>query len=1702
MAATALVVSPLVVASGAFAADTTPTSLLSVNFEDGTKGALTQSGAAGNVVDDGTGNKVYEIDNRTASYDGLETPATLLDGLATGTKVHVSMKARLVADGSYSARWVKKPGYSWVSSNTALSASSWTTIDGTYTVGDGDTGVTFYTGTGADSGDTFSYQLDDISVVADVASTTPTTQTIVSADFDDSSLGALQQSGSPTLGYVDNGTGKALSVTGRANTWDSVQSATGILSAGVQYTFSAKVKLLDDVASSVGRFTVYDGSYTPVGGQAVSASDWTTIGGTYTLPDGVDPTTVKFALEAGPWDGSAKPGFLLDDVLVTAPGEGSGGGSGITIPAGFVPGGAIDPVATPTYKARGTDKTVALTFDDGPNGATTEDLLGFLADKGIHATFCVIGQNVTASGGAAVLRDIVAGGNALCNHSTDYSEVNTLTDQQIADRLMQNMGTIRTALGDPNAQVPFYRAPDGVWGSSAGIAVQLGEQPLDVRNLINDWDGASNAGDEAALTDALYSTITSHPGEIVLVHDGGGVRTAGIAAVKTVVNRLIDEGWTFTLPQGGPAGGSNGGVCSYPSGTAIDTDFEDGTLQGWSGRDDGHGTATLTVTDGVGHDGGKAVVVSDRVSQGQGMGRDVTCTLQAGQTYELTGWARFADGQPTDDVDLSYAQTKAGSTTYSQFGAFTGVTNTGWTQIKQKFTVPASDSLYLYFETKWANGAAGNTSNLLLDDITVTQVVANVQDITPIKDTLDFPMGAAVSSAQLVGAAGKLLGKHFDQVTPENTMKPEGWYNADHSFKDTNADADTLMQFAQDNDLRVYGHTLVWYQQTPDWFFQDSDGNFLTSSDADKQIMRDRLKTHIDNVAKYLSDKYGKFGSDTNPLVSFDVVNEVVSDNAGDPEGLRQSHWYQILGEEYIEDAFNEANAAFNGTYAADGVDHPIQLFINDYNTEQTGKRGRLLDLVNRLIADDVPVDGVGHQFHVTMSTPISTLKDAIDGFNGIQTADGHELFQAITELDVPTGTPVTEANLIDQGYYYKGIFDMLRAEKADGANIFSATVWGLLDGQSWRASSGAPLLFDDSLQAKYAYYGVTDQDLPGQVRSAIVFQGDVTGADQTSSVEWSKLPLHAIGDHAGFQLRWAADSLTAYVTVDDSTADATDAVTFSYGSGQTATVKRDGTVTGTGVTAQVSSTSSGWKVVAHLPESPALSRGGSAQFDAAVTDGSTTTGWNTAGSLGTLQLIEPLSYTEIPEAATAPTIDGVQDSVWDSASTVTTSTLISGAADGAKAKVYQLWKDNYLYVLADVTDPTVDSTSPNAYERDSVEIFTDPGNAKNGSYRPDDMQLRIGANGDVSYGGGDSETAQAARVQTSAKIGGHGYVVEARIDLKDGNTGIGAFEGLDYSVNDGTSGARTANFSWAEPTGTGYQTTSRWGVAQLVAATPTPPAQTAPVVTKQPASVSVSLGGTATFTAAATGNPTPTVTWQRQLKGAIVWTTVAGATKPSLSVVSSAGVDGAKYRAVFTNTVGTVASSAATLTIKQVKPVVTVQPKSVSGALASTVSLTAKASGYPTPTVSWQRQLKGASTWTTLAGKTSTTLSVKVSSSINGAKYRAVFRNAAGTATSSSATVTVKAAKPTITGQPVSVKVKAGKLASFHVSVAASPKATYRWYVKLPGSSHWAPAIQGKSSTLYVTATQARNGTQVRVVVTNAKGSVTSSTATLHVTK
>ena len=113
--------------------------------------------------------------------------------------------------------------------------------------------------------------------------------------------------------------------------------------------------------------------------------------------------------------------------------------------------------------------------------------------------------------------------------------------------MIANLTIIRTAFGNPNAKVPFFRAPNGTWGRRTDAAVALGMQPFAVVNTISDWE----TQDFPTLTTDLR--VAMKPGELVLCHDGDTDRSGTLQAVQTVVTERLAAGWSFSLPMGGAA---------------------------------------------------------------------------------------------------------------------------------------------------------------------------------------------------------------------------------------------------------------------------------------------------------------------------------------------------------------------------------------------------------------------------------------------------------------------------------------------------------------------------------------------------------------------------------------------------------------------------------------------------------------------------------------------------------------------------------------------------------------------------------------------------------------------------------------------------------------------------------------------------------------------------------------------------------------------------------------------------------------------------------------------------------------------------------------------------------------------------------------------------------------------------------------------
>ncbi|GFN30825.1 endo-1,4-beta-xylanas [Paenibacillus curdlanolyticus] len=476
----------------------------------------------------------------------------------------------------------------------------------------------------------------------------------------------------------------------------------------------------------------------------------------------------------------------------------------------------------------------------------------------------------------------------------------------------------------------------------------------------------------------------------------------------------------------------------------VSNGFEDGTLQGWGPR---IGTETVTVVGAAGaRTGTKGMFVEGRTETYHGASRDLTPLLNLGINYTIRGWVKLPSGSGNANITLSMQRTTGTTTNYENL-ATQSVTSNGWVKLEATYRLSAvPDSISVYFESNSA------TQSFYVDDFEVIEITppAIETNIPSLKDVFanDFPIGTAILNDEMYGPNGDLLTKHFASITPGNNLKWDATEPQENEFHFEGPDA--VIEFAQDHNLKVRGHTLVWHSQAPDWIFRDANNNLVT-----KEVLFARLKNHIDTVV----------GRYKGQIYAWDVANEVIDES--EPNGMRKSLWYQIAGEEYIEKAFEYAHAA----------DPDAKLYINDYNTHIPQKAQFLYDLVKRLKAKGVPIDGVGHQTHINIEYPqLSQIEDSIVKFSDLG------VLQDITELDMSiynnnyTQYETLPANLAQQqATRYKALFDIFLKHK----NLLSNVIfWGQDDGHTWLRTfpttrNDWPLLFDENLQSKPAFWSI-----------------------------------------------------------------------------------------------------------------------------------------------------------------------------------------------------------------------------------------------------------------------------------------------------------------------------------------------------------------------------------------------------------------------------------------------------------------------------------------------------------------------------------------------------------------------------------------------------------------------------------------------------
>ena len=189
-------------------------------------------------------------------------------------------------------------------------------------------------------------------------------------------------------------------------------------------------------------------------------------------------------------------------------------------------------------------KVVALTFDDGPNPDATPLILDTLREKGVHATFFVLGSHVQRW--PDLVQRIAHEGHQLGNHGYFHRKLHFKSPFYVSRDIRLGIRAIKRA-GAPAPQL--FRAPHGFrspW--TTPIASSYGERT--VGWSLGVWDSDRPGADEI-----VRRTLEGvQPGSIILLHDGDGYNPDGdrlqtAAALPIIIDRLKEQGYEFaTLP--------------------------------------------------------------------------------------------------------------------------------------------------------------------------------------------------------------------------------------------------------------------------------------------------------------------------------------------------------------------------------------------------------------------------------------------------------------------------------------------------------------------------------------------------------------------------------------------------------------------------------------------------------------------------------------------------------------------------------------------------------------------------------------------------------------------------------------------------------------------------------------------------------------------------------------------------------------------------------------------------------------------------------------------------------------------------------------------------------------------------------------------------------------------------------------------------
>ncbi|GGG78113.1 endo-1,4-beta-xylanase [Edaphobacter dinghuensis] len=268
-------------------------------------------------------------------------------------------------------------------------------------------------------------------------------------------------------------------------------------------------------------------------------------------------------------------------------------------------------------------------------------------------------------------------------------------------------------------------------------------------------------------------------------------------------------------------------------------------------------------------------------------------------------------------------------------------------------------------------------------------------------------------------ALAELIVDQCGILVPESELKWCALRPTQYAFDFSQADA--LFAFAEKHQMLVRGHTLVWHNSVPDW---------LIAAPATLDV-RGLLVGHINTV----------MGRYRVRVHSWDVVNEAILPKDAIPGGLRKSFWYERVGADYIDLAYNTAREA----------DPKAKLTYNDYgveydNVEDEERRRAILELLRGMQSRRVPLDAVGIQSHIKAASPSTIGKGLADYIEAIRAM---KLEVYLTELDV-NEDDIASNEVAERDRLVAQTYKDFLGVALNNAAVKLVLTWGISDRRTW----------------------------------------------------------------------------------------------------------------------------------------------------------------------------------------------------------------------------------------------------------------------------------------------------------------------------------------------------------------------------------------------------------------------------------------------------------------------------------------------------------------------------------------------------------------------------------------------------------------------------------------------------------------------------